>query len=253
VTYAYSARNLLVEPHHYMYAPFEGAPLLDAFFQARRQVMRQLDGGGEPSDRGQVMPIAHLMDRNLALRCPVTHQMWRQELGDAALFEPERDLPLFPAESTVSFERFSVETEVKTSALLEAMLVASVPEKMVPGKTVPTDFEQSMPVWLDRVIQRFEVTKRLYESYQPGFRKGCGDYQSPQRYWLFALILSLSLSREQRLKHLNVLLKVCDLLCSMSATELKESAPAGGMQIVLAMELASIGALIKAKRVAYAA
>ena len=248
MNYSYSARNLLVEPHNYMYAPFEGAPLLDAFFQTRRQLMRRLDSASIPWDEEQVVPIANLIDRSLAQRCPTTHERWRKELADATKLVQKHDAVLYVAGSTVESVAFSVDREVTTTALLEALLAALASEKAVPAQ-----FAQSIPAWLDRLIQRFEVTKRLYDSYQPGFRKGSGDYQSLRRYWLFALILSLSLSKQLRLKNLSALLKACDLLCSVPAGELMQSVPAGGMQIVLATELASIGALIKVKGLPHAA
>jgi hypothetical protein len=70
-------------------------------------------------------------------------------------------------------------------------------------------------IWIDRLVQRFEVTKKIYESYAPGFRKGEGVNTSVRLYWLFALALCLFYVRYRQIKYLSTLLKICDLLCSL--------------------------------------
>jgi hypothetical protein len=234
VTYPYTARNLLVEPHHYMYAPFEGMPLLDSFILARQEVLQRLEAVGV-----QLLPVVNRIDRNLALHSPATQATWRTSLGDPSLFTHGRGDSL-PAVATVaSLSSFSIESEITTSNLLESLLADLVSAEAATRRAQP------IKEWIDRIIQRFEVTKRLYESYLPGFRKGSGDYQSIRRYWLFALILCLSLSQKRSLKHLNALLKTCDLLCSLGTEELAKDVLAGGMRIVLAMEYACVDWLMK--------
>jgi hypothetical protein len=234
VTYPYSARNLLVEPHHYMYAPFEGMPLLESFIEARQEVLQHQGAVTEP-----LIPVANRIDRNLALRSPETQAMWRESLAEPSLFAHGRGDSPAAAASVASLSSFSIESEITTSSLLESLLADLVSDDAATRRAQP------IKEWIDRVCQRFEVTKRLYAFYLPGFRKGSGEYQSIHRYWLFALILGLSLSQMRGLKHLNALLKVCDLLCSLSARELADDVPAGGMRIVLAVEHACIGALMK--------
>ena len=58
-------------------------------------------------------------------------------------------------------------------------------------------------IWLDRLVQRFEVTKKLYEEYFIGFRKGRGHNNLIKLYWLFALVLSIYYSETNQIKYLN--------------------------------------------------
>ena len=69
--------------------------------------------------------------------------------------------------------------------------------------------------WLDRLIQRFEVTKKLYRAYQPGFRKGVGSYTDQSLYVAFSYLLTTHCLSRPHLKPINTLLKVNDTLVSV--------------------------------------
>jgi hypothetical protein len=112
--------------------------------------------------------------------------------------------------------------------------------------------DEDAGAWLDRLVQRFEVTKRLYETYASGFRKGSGDYKSLSRYWLLALALCLSLSQTESLRLLNTLLKVCDLLCSVELEGLNSELSGAGMRVVLATEGAMVRAIMQRKGLQHA-
>ena len=107
-------------------------------------------------------------------------------------------------------------------------------------------------VWLDRLVQRFEVTKKIYEAYQAGFRKGEDANTSVRLYWLFALSLCLFYARSNEIKYLSTLLKVCDLLCSLPEKELQGHIPEHGLPTVLATELVSVQLLAEKKGVSFA-
>jgi hypothetical protein len=106
-------------------------------------------------------------------------------------------------------------------------------------------------VWLDRLVQRFEVTKKLYESYPPGFRKGEGSNTSVRLYWLFSLALCLFYARSNEIKYLSTLLKVCDLLCSLPESVLLGQIPEHGLLAVLATEIVSVQLLAEQKGVSF--
>lgn len=69
--------------------------------------------------------------------------------------------------------------------------------------------------WLDRLIQRFEVTKKLYQAYQPGFRKGVGSCTDPALYVAFSYLLTMQCLSRPHLKTINAMLKVNDTLVSV--------------------------------------
>ena len=107
-------------------------------------------------------------------------------------------------------------------------------------------------IWLDRLIQRYEVTKKLYELYPAGFRKGEGGNTSVRLYWLFALALCLFYVKTNEIKYLSTLLKLCDLLCSLPKKVLQGNVPENGLSIVLVAEVVSIQLLAKTKEGALA-
>jgi hypothetical protein len=71
---------------------------------------------------------------------------------------------------------------------------------------------------LQRLLQRFEVTKRLHASYNEGWRPvDPGDYRHPERYLRFAEVLDQAYARTAHLPFLNGLLKCMDTLSSLAA------------------------------------
>lgn len=69
--------------------------------------------------------------------------------------------------------------------------------------------------WMDRLVQRFEVTKKLYQAYQPGFRKGVGAANDLSLYVVFSCLLTMYCLSRPHLKTINTLLKVNDTLVSV--------------------------------------
>lgn len=65
-------------------------------------------------------------------------------------------------------------------------------------------------LWLRRLIQRFEVSKVIFESYMPRFRKGYGNSKDLDLYVLFSALLVNAYSCEPNLQYLSTLLKLCD-------------------------------------------
>ena len=136
---------------------------------------------------------------------------------------------------------FSLAQQVKTSILLD-ILFASI---LLDVNNI------NNKIWLDRLVQRFEVTKKLYEEYLPGFRKGRGHNNLIKLYWLFALVLSIYYAEKNQIKYLNTLIKVCDLITSLPFKDLVRDIPEFGLDLVLSTEIAFVKILLKAKGIEY--
>ena len=104
--------------------------------------------------------------------------------------------------------------------------------------------------WTARLIQRFEVTKRLYESYDGALRKGRGAAGNLAIYARFAAILGDGIVAGTRppgggagidLVYLNALLKLNDLICSQSAQA--RDGVAGWLRASLTAEIAAVSRL----------
>lgn len=73
-------------------------------------------------------------------------------------------------------------------------------------------------IWLNRLVQRFEVTKRIYERYDGQLRKPRGAaYRDLLPYARLAAVLARRTDGAHRMIWLNALLKLNDLLCSQPA------------------------------------
>jgi len=74
-------------------------------------------------------------------------------------------------------------------------------------------------LWLlDRVLQRFEVTKRLHGEYNANWRPiDPQDYHDMERYVRFAEVLDLAYVETSKLPFLNALLKCMDTLTALVA------------------------------------
>ena len=98
-------------------------------------------------------------------------------------------------------------SDIDTMELLLNLLQATTDEDTA-QKTCVRD-------WLSRLVQRFEVTKRLYTRYPSGLKKGAEKYDQIILYALLAFLLGHYFGKNGNLNYLNTLLKLNDLICSV--------------------------------------
>jgi hypothetical protein len=238
--YLYSQRNRLDEPHSYMYAPFEGMPFLDSYLSSRLEYLRS---AAPHTDRAPTLERMLLsrsvvaITGNFDAASPQRGSAFRQLSGfDGSAAADDAQSPDFN-QLAAGLTNMKAAESVVTCDLLSA-LVAS---QLVGANPADTK------LWLDRLVQRFEVTKKLFDLYPPGFRKGQGSNTSVRLYWLFALALCLFHSGSSQIKYLSTLLKVCDLLCSLPGNMLESEIPRLGMSVILAAEINSVRRLAEMK------
>lgn len=239
--YEYSATNRLQHPHGYMYTAFEGAPFLRAYFASRLDAIQNLNQCNHASDQDEKLfnaAFAKIRENFI----PV----FSEELSTSPFFVGLESVKNITEDGRLSLvqlaqgtKEFSTEGTVVTGDLLKSVIAAQV----LGLSSAETK------LWLDRLIQRFEVSKKLFANYLPGFRRGEGANDGIRLYCLLALSLSLFYSRSRELKYLNTLLKVCDLLSSLPEPEVTRELPKQVLQLILAFEVACVQALLKSKGV----
>ncbi len=247
MNYPYSQINRLEEPHNYMYTPFQGMALFQSYQSSRLDVMHRRAA----VERGSIEPD-HML---VAYALPAL-----EKLFDAASLEGGKKFrALLESGSAKIFRQSKVEDgslnglakgwgklttaePVATLDLLHALIAVQLTNAQ----------DANTKAWLDLLVQRFEVTKKIYETYPPSFRKGEGANTSVRLYWLFALALCLFYARSNEIKYLNTLLKVCDLLCSLPEHELHRHITEHGLSVILATEIASVQLLAEKKGVSFA-
>lgn len=104
-----------------------------------------------------------------------------------------------------------------------AVLLGAIKSALESGNTPPDS--------LDRLVQRFEVTKRVHGAYGAEWRAvDREDYRDLGRYLSFAEVLDLAYARTSSLVYLNGLLKVLDTLVALRRhLEVPEAARLAGL------------------------
>lgn len=238
MNYIYTQVNRLEQPHAYMYTPFQGVSMLQTFLTSRQEKLKQLLACRYQSVIDDSLDyenscISSLMnslqpesiDSFQELHDLLQHDEFKKNDGAGMTSMADRLLEL------------SVTDKVNSIALLRTLIAAQL-------LSVHRD---ETKLWLDRLVQRFEVTKKLYQNYQAGFRKGEGATDVVKPYWLLSLALSLYYADNKELKYLSTLLKVNDLLCSLPEQLHADSISSGIMVLILISEMQSIKLLAEKK------
>jgi hypothetical protein len=221
--YVYTQENRLETPHSYMYAPYEGEAFLEMYFTDRANAISRWGVSGKGfflesvgDSLRQLLPCIVIEPRN-----------WRQfgAMGNAA------------TSSQNSLFCFNVNQEVDTRSLLECLVTTQMAGAR--GEAVNS--------WLDRLTQRFEVSKRLFDSYRPGFRKGEGESKRVGLYWMLAVALCLFYADTGRIKYLSTQLKITDLLCSLPLAALEGEVPMEELGLLIRAEVTSVRQLLTQK------
>ena len=247
MSYLYSLNNRLEEPHNYMYTQFQGEDFLRSYQSCRMDVLGRYTIGAQAGKEPDNMLVYYALLAFEKMFEATSSEGARKFLklvnGSNAKMAEQSTMDPRCTVVAKGLDEISLAGSVKTLGLLHSLIAAQL--------TNVHDFNTKL--WLDRLVQRFEVTKKVYEIYPPGFRKGEGKNTSVRLYWLFALSLSLFYVRTNEIKYLSTLLKLCDLLCSLPEEMVLEDIPQNGLSIVLAAEVVSVQLLAAKKGVLYAA
>ena len=242
MTYTYSKLNLLEDPYTYMYTPFQGIDLFQSYLKNRMEVIqKEHDIIYQTTGIDQILLDKALRFLNNFVRNTVP------KLGDMSCIFLKKNFPIEidvnkDFENTLnelvkSLRKMTIADTVKTLELLYGLIAIQLNDET----------DKNIKIWIDRLVQRFEVTKKIYEIYPPGFRKGIGLNNSIRLYWLLALVLCLYYIKANGLKYLNTLLKLCDFLCSVPADMICMEVPVNGLTLVLETEVLCVFLLAKKK------
>ena len=246
MNYPYSQTNRLEEPHNYMYTPFQGGALLQSYQSSRMAVVYRRTAADQRGVEPDHMLLAYALPILENIFDAISIETGKKlrallECGSAKIVRRSR-VEGNPDGLTKVLGKLTVDETVTTLDLLHALIAVQLTNNQ----------NANAKVWLDRLVQRFEVTKKLYESYPPGFRKGTGANTSARLYWLFALALCLFYAKKNEMQYLSTLLKVCDLLCSLPENLLDGQIPEQGLSAILATEIVSVQMLAEKKGVVVA-
>jgi hypothetical protein len=243
IDYEYTKANRLDEPHHYMYTKFKGYEFLKSYFGNRKikiERFQEIANNAQYSNIDSELIskiITHLEKfiHDASVKTDDNSRLLPASLKDNRIGdELKADLKTLQKIKNI-FTTFHLDKIVNTEELLNGLLVCQLTGVQ----------EVKTKEWLDRLVQRFEVSKKLYESYLPGFRKGNGSSKTVYLYWLFSLSLCLFYISTGSIKYLSTQLKISDLLCSLSENHFHEQVSSKGMSLLLLTEIKCVKLLTR--------
>ena len=236
IDYEYTAVNRLDTPHKYMYASYQGGEFLEAYFRDRLKHIEDFKQTQDWQYKNKVDLSLHsraviflkafidgeiVNELDESLRAIID---WKSIVKVNDSFVDNVDTNIF------SLSSFSIRDAVNSKNLLISLLHSQL----------NNEDDSLVKYWLDLLVQRFEVTKKIYESYPSNFSKGEGNSDTVILYWLFALSLTIFYCYVKNIKYLSTLLKTTDLLCSLERATLRQKIPPQGLSLVLLVELLSV-------------
>jgi len=239
--YEYTEINRLDNPHKYMYTSYQGSAFLDSYFRDRLKNLKICKQMQEQRYNNRV-DLSLYSRASFALKS-ILNIEFSDKLDESlesiidwdSTIKSDNSLADNVDANVVVLSSFNIDNEINSESLLESLLNCQLNK---------CD-DSLVKIWIDRLVQRFEVTKKLYESYPKNFRKGKGRSDVIRLYWLFALSLALFYCVTKNIKYLSTLLKVTDLLCSLDIELLSQNILPQGLSLVLLVELLSVKLLSK--------
>lgn len=204
VPYEYTDRDLFEEPEAYEYTELHGDVFLDAYLADRANAVEALDKRLAGTEQRAVNGWEGLLDA-LVWTDPDPVRDYLPVLVDNPRLSDADEIPNADAD------------RVTTVPLLAGLLG-------VPNGT-PLESEVSA-VWLNRLVERFEIQKRVYAAYGPEMRSVDDEPVARIAYPMLALAALIGHDRDGSLKLLNGALKICDALSSTDANEMDIGAAA---------------------------
>lgn len=108
----------------------------------------------------------------------------------------------------LNMDKIISELEVKKDSIQGIFLLENFLIEILVGK----NRNEKINVDIDRFLKKFEVKKKLAESYTINFIENDTEYGNLKNYLLLGFLVTLRYNETRNLKYLNVLLKINDML-----------------------------------------
>jgi len=211
--YEYTEANRISNPHKYMYTKYDGEEFINAYVEDRKSHIVRFKN----------LTNSSTLDKNLYLS--TEYFLVKGKL-----------LPMKDYGNIKNIDTFSGKNEIKTDELLLSIIVNHLNKGF-------NNKDLLLKNWTDYFVQRFEVTKKIFESYHSKeLRAGKGNNDTARLYGLLSLLLTLNFSITRNLKYLSTLLKLNDLLCSLDDTHLNDI-PSEALVFIMSTELEFINTI----------
>ena len=223
--YEYTKINRLNSPHKYMYSLYQGSAFLDAYFKDRIKKITNLKNKKYKSQLFIYLRVNKSLMKILDKK--FSNDPLKIKFSYSNIVKKNK---IYKNNKSKILSSFSVNKEINCENLLLSLIDSQLNKKN----------DRLVKFWLDLLIQRFEVTKKIYLIYKVNFRKGKGDSNIIHLYLMLAISLTLFFYSTKKIKYMNTLLKLSDLICSLDEKLLAKSIPSETISMILLIEILNI-------------
>lgn len=196
--YQYCSRDLHFKPEKYHFSNSGGSSFIKSFIKLRELRIEKL------IELWRSTPESYQLCENSSALFPLfTNQTCLGEFSDLAQHLDNKDTQTIrPTIKSIESNR-----SIDTKKLLDQVLLSQINQRI----------KSSEEKTLDRLVKKFEVSRRIHNSYDMDFRKKSSPTDDMFSYSLLAINLLVRFQEIQNFKFLNAALKVNDMLITQPA------------------------------------
>ena len=233
MNYDYTKINCLNSPHNYMYSSYQGSKFFDFYFQDRIKKIKSLQNINYEKYQQKLHQFIYPQVNKCLNKILV-----KKFSNDILLKKLNYNIKKNVSYNQYQFKplsSFSIKKEIEIKSLLFSLINLQLNQKNT----------NLVKFWLDLLIQRFEVTKKIFSSYKVNFRKGNGNSNIVSLYLMLAISLILFFCSTKKIKYMNTFLKLSDLICSLDTKCLVRFVPKDTLSLILLIEILNIKLILK--------
>ena len=157
MNYIYNQQNLIENPEKYMYTKFQGIDLFETYFKNRNNILKKCRGtiSGPNSSSLVIQRAFTAIKQNLIRKSPDALESFRPHIKQEDMKSIHSRINDFDSlQINKLMNNFSLSQSVETSILLDTLFASMLLDlKNINNK-----------IWLDRLVQRFEVSKNYMKN-----------------------------------------------------------------------------------------
>ena len=206
MTYSFTNNNLLNTKENYMYSKFYGKSLLFSYFKNRSENIYNYSYNKSINENDYYYLLIDFIKKNKKFKFIKT------ELKKFINEDKENLLLLKKKYLSYKYKplpNLNRQKKFKTSELLDTIII-----NIINGK-----YKTETKKYIELLIKKFEVSKRLYTFYSRDFKKIGNQNKKIDNYLKLSTILAIEYFKKPNNRYLSTLLKINDLIISCNSNK----------------------------------
>lgn len=201
MSYTFNNKNLLITKESYMYSPYHGKVLFSYFLKNRSNYLYRLEFQNDLSYDLNMIKFV-----NLILSAKINYRFNKKLFKLITSYKKDiliKDGLNFTS-NKIKIKNCEKKNVINTDNLLKNLISSSLNNRNT----------KEIYKFTEKLINKFEVSKRLFNNYDKNFKKIGKRYKNIELYKKFSILLSINYILKKNNRYLNTLLKVNDLISS---------------------------------------